>query len=195
MQVAIGGGTLTGQLLAGFLGSRLGWRTTYAVAAGLIAMGALLLDMYAVEPPRGGAEGVVQEPPPPVSSPTQAVITEEAPPSERAGFFKRVVKERLAAVRSFRSILDVTTNVLILVQGFPGTLPWGIIMVFFNDYFSQELGFSVVQVCVGEGCCFSLAVYFPPLPSSSTFTSSSTASHVCPHVPLYRQLLLSFRLP
>ena len=40
-------------------------------------------------------------------------------------------------------LFKTPSAIIIFVQGFPGCLPWGMIYVFLNDYFSSDQGMSI----------------------------------------------------
>lgn len=46
-------------------------------------------------------------------------------------------------------LFSTSSVVLIFIQGFPGCLPWGMIYVFLNDYFSEDRGLSVQEATAG----------------------------------------------
>jgi predicted MFS family arabinose efflux permease len=43
----------------------------------------------------------------------------------------------------YREIFGIKTNVLAFLQGIPGCVPWGVFMIFLNDFFAQDKGLSV----------------------------------------------------
>ncbi len=45
--------------------------------------------------------------------------------------------------RKVAVLLRCPSNVLVIGQGLPGSLPWGMILTFFNDFLSQNKGFTV----------------------------------------------------
>jgi predicted MFS family arabinose efflux permease len=53
------------------------------------------------------------------------------------------------------NLLSTPTVLLAVVQGAPGSIPWGIINVFLNDYLSEDRGFSV-ETATTVLMCFSL---------------------------------------
>uniref|UniRef100_A0A7S1IH36 Major facilitator superfamily (MFS) profile domain-containing protein n=1 Tax=Eutreptiella gymnastica TaxID=73025 RepID=A0A7S1IH36_9EUGL len=42
-------------------------------------------------------------------------------------------------------IFKIPSNLLIFAQGFPGCIPWGVLLAYINDFLSQEGGMSVPQ--------------------------------------------------
>ena len=59
--------------------------------------------------------------------------------SHRAGL-RHEERIRLA---DLPKLLAVRTNLLILLQALPGTVPWGVFFVYLNDYYAHDKGFSV----------------------------------------------------
>lgn len=47
--------------------------------------------------------------------------------------------------RRLRRLLSTPTNLLVILQGLFGCLPWGMILVFLNDYLSQDKSLTVQQ--------------------------------------------------
>lgn len=46
-------------------------------------------------------------------------------------------------LRDLPKLFAVRTNLLILLQALPGTVPWGVFFVYLNDYYAHDKGFSV----------------------------------------------------
>ena len=117
---AMGVGIAGGQLLAGSIGPTMGWRLPFVIIAVpnfvLIALVALIMR----EPTRGGAEEAL-----------------------------RGMKERGEAYEEkvdwarWKALFKIRTNALLFLQGLPGTVPWGMLFTFFNDYFAQDKGVGV----------------------------------------------------
>lgn len=40
-------------------------------------------------------------------------------------------------------LLRCPSNVLVVLQGLPGSLPWGMVLTYFNDFLAQQKGFTV----------------------------------------------------
>ena len=118
--LSMGLGIAIGQLLAGLLGPGHGWRLPFIlVAVPGIALNLLYL-VVAREPPRGAHEASLQE-------------------FLAAG---HVYEERIR-LSDLPQLLRVRTNLLILAQALPGTVPWGVFFVYLNDYYAHDKGFSV----------------------------------------------------
>jgi MFS family permease len=60
-------------------------------------------------------------------------------------------KEKIEC-KKVMNIFQTPSAVLIFVQGFPGCLPWGVIIVFLNDYFSEERGMTIQQATAALTC-------------------------------------------
>jgi len=43
----------------------------------------------------------------------------------------------------YRNIFKIKTNLLVLLQGLPGCIPWGVFFIYLNDFYAQDKGFSV----------------------------------------------------
>jgi MFS family permease len=118
--LSMGLGIAGGQLLAGLLGPGLGWRMPFIlVAVPGIALSLLFL-VVAREPRRGGQEAALKD-------------------FLAAG---HVYEERIR-LRDLPLLLRVRTNLLVLLQALPGTVPWGVFFVYLNDYYAHDKGFSV----------------------------------------------------
>jgi MFS family permease len=113
-------GIAVGQLLAGLLGPSLGWRVPFLCVAIPGMLINLLFLAVAREPARGATEEALR-----------AHI--------EAGF---VYEERIR-LSDLPQLLRVRTNLLILLQALPGTVPWGVFFVYLNDYYAHDKGFSV----------------------------------------------------
>lgn len=133
VQVATGAGLALGQGIAGFLGPAAGWRWPFVVVALPATAVAVLMLLTTEEPQRGVMEAALQE--------------------GRADDFEYT--ERITAAK-VRLLVRIPTNVLVIAQGLPGCLPWGMLLTFFNDYLAQNKGLSVstattVVLAVGIG--------------------------------------------
>ena len=119
--VASGVGLGVGQGAAGFLGPTVGWRLPFVgVGACAVALAALLV-LTVRDPPRGAMDG--------------AAGARAAPAAAAGGC-------RGGAARLGRA-LRIGSNAVVFLQGVPGSLPWGMIMVFLNDYLAQDQGLGV----------------------------------------------------
>jgi MFS family permease len=120
--LAQGLGIAFGQLLAGFIGSQpeYGWRLPFIIV-GLPNF--LLIAIFAIavkEPLRGSCEESLRE-----------LI-------EKGMVYTGKINKSL-----YRDLFKIKTNILLFLQGIPGTVPWGVFFIFLNDFYSQEKGFSI----------------------------------------------------
>jgi len=129
--VAMGFGVGMGQIIAGLTSP---WRIPFLIIPPPAFIVAVLLVTTTTEPKRG-----VQE----------EVLSDE---SGKADFH---YAEKINA-HKLKRLLQSPSFMLLLAQGLPGSLPWGTMIVYFNDFLSQELGFTVQQstlivLCYGIG--------------------------------------------
>mmetsp|Transcript_19224 Transcript_19224/g.45853 ORF Transcript_19224/g.45853 Transcript_19224/m.45853 type:complete len:325 (+) Transcript_19224:252-1226(+) len=115
LPVAQGAGMAMGQVLGSAIGTLAGWRLPYLIVPLMATLVAGLFACITRDPPRGGTEEALQ-----------AGCTYE----ERMSWSK------------LQLMFSTPTNVLIVIQGLPGCLPWGVLVVFLNDYLVQQKGLS-----------------------------------------------------
>ncbi|CAB1112629.1 unnamed protein product [Ectocarpus sp. CCAP 1310/34] len=125
--IAIGMGLGLGQVVAGFTGSStsLGWRLPFLLMALPCFALALLVLVATRDPARGRLEAGLQE-------------------HFRAG---GEYNERLN-LNGLLMLAKSPTVLLVLAQGVPGTLPWGVITVFLPDYLHKQRGMSIKTATV-----------------------------------------------
>ncbi len=118
-------GTAIGQMIAGFtsnitLGPLAGWRIPFAIVAipGFIMI--FLFWLTIKEPPRGKSEDTLRE------------LIESG----------KVYASRIN-MRQYLSLFTIKSNIILLLEGLPGIVPWSVLQVYFNDYLSQEKGYSI----------------------------------------------------
>lgn len=70
-------------------------------------------------------------------------------PTREVAYTEQIECRKVGAMCSTLSVL------IIFLQGFPGCLPWGVIVVFLNDYFSSDRGMTV-QAATAVVTTFSL---------------------------------------
>jgi predicted MFS family arabinose efflux permease len=131
----MGLGIIAGQVYAGSVGPTAGWQHPFFVSSLWSLSTALLVLLWVREPVRGAKEKVLQE------------LLQSGNQYDR----QLTLGGALRAMRQNRS------NMILLWQGFFGSLPWGIVFVFLNDFLSQEKGFSVpdatfMVMLFGIGC-------------------------------------------
>jgi len=138
--LAMGFGVAAGQLIAGFAGGTntciagiCGWRLPFVIVAVPAFLMAILFMLTVKEPPRGRTEESLKD------------LIEEG----------KVYTSKINWSQ-YKELFKIKTNLLVFVQGIPGTVPWGVFFIFLNDYYSQEKGFSVetatlIVMAVGLG--------------------------------------------
>jgi MFS family permease len=121
--VCMGLGVGLGQVLAAALGAAYSWREPFLVVAVPGLALAVLLVATTRDPTRGGKETALDD--------------LRHPEADEW-------REGLTCARLARLFGSPSVAVL-LVQGLPSSLPWGVVIVYFNDYFAQEMGMGVRQ--------------------------------------------------
>jgi len=116
---ASGFGVFLGQCIAALTGT-VNWRLPFLIIAFPSASTALMIWYFAEEPVRGGREVGVQ------------TLHEHTGVQYVPAF----------SMRHFRSALHNKTNLLVILQAFPGNIPWGVIIVYIHDFLIQDLGLS-----------------------------------------------------
>ncbi len=113
-------GIAVGQLLAGFIGPEHGWQLPFILVAIPNFFLGLLFLLTIKEPARGRTESSLRD----------------------------LIEQGHSYVRrinwgEYRRLFKIKTNLLVFIQGVPGTVPWGVFFIFLNDFYSQDKGFSV----------------------------------------------------
>ncbi len=133
ISLAQGLGIAAGQLLAGMIGPAYGWRLPF-ILVGVPNFIFILVFWFSVkEPARGRTEDSLKE------------LIESG-------------KAYTAKINwnVYKDMFRIRTNLLIFLEGIPGTIPWGVFFIYLNDFYSQEKGFSVaaatlIVMVVGAG--------------------------------------------
>jgi translation initiation factor 4G len=126
----MGLGIIAGQVYAGMVGPIKGWQYPFFVAAIVQLITTALMAIYVAEPVRGGMEKSL----------------------------RNVQYNRKLTWQGFvHAMQNNASNSVLIWQGFVTSIPWGVVLVFLNDYLSQEKGFSVPEATVmvmlfGVGC-------------------------------------------
>lgn len=119
-----GFGIFFGQMVGAIVGGS-DWRTPFVVLGFVCLALASAARAYGREPERGANDPVSQH-------------------HQRLG-------EQYRPVTSFKHIRKTvfsTTNMVIWAQAFPGNIPWGIALVFLNDFMLQDLQLSMTAALV-----------------------------------------------
>lgn len=133
ISLAQGLGIAAGQLLAGMIGPAYGWRLPFIIV-GLPNFLFIFLFMLTVkEPLRGKTEDSLKE------------LIENG----------KVYTARINW-KIYKEMFRIKTNILIFLEGIPGTIPWGVFFIYLNDFYAQEKGFTVaaatlIVMVVGAG--------------------------------------------
>ncbi|GAX82743.1 hypothetical protein CEUSTIGMA_g10169.t1 [Chlamydomonas eustigma] len=120
--IATGAGVFVGQMLAGLIGPAAGWRLPFVIISVPAIMVACVMQLTTQEPPRGVCEEALQG--------RQGADGEVLTYNERISWAK------------VKLLMRVPSNWLIVMQGLPGSLPWGMFMTFLNDFFQTRHGVS-----------------------------------------------------
>lgn len=123
--LAMGVGIAMGQLLAGMIGPTLGWRLPFIIVAIPNFLLGILFWLTVKEPQRGRMEDSLKD------------LIEKG----------QVYTGRISW-REYKNLFKTKTNLLVFVQGIPGTVPWGVFFIFLNDFYSQDKGFTVEMATV-----------------------------------------------
>jgi len=119
-----GFGIFLGQMVGALLGGQ-DWRTPFVVLGALSLAIACATHHLGSEPERGANDPVSQQ--------------------------HHQLGEAYQPITSFKHIRKTvlsTTNVVIWAQAFPGNIPWGIALVFLNDFMCQDLQLSMTAALV-----------------------------------------------
>lgn len=160
-----------GQTIAGFTGPVMGWRFPFLIVGVPAIIGAILVLTTAVEPVRGSQEEAVLQMRKTthfrtVTTGLIASLSEDDICSRHRSYHSKVDAELPMCHRNtahnshgtnysetidWSKVLDLlrTPSVAIIItQGIPGCLPWGIVYVYLNDYFSEDRGLSIHEATV-----------------------------------------------
>jgi MFS family permease len=118
--LAQGLGIAIGQLMAGFIGPVYGWRLPFILVAVPNFILAIIFLLFVKEPQRGKTEESLKE-----------LIEEGIAYTGRINW------------KEYKNLFKIKTNILVFLQGIPGTVPWGVFFIFLNDFYSQDKGYSV----------------------------------------------------
>jgi predicted MFS family arabinose efflux permease len=132
--VAMSAGVGFGQAMSGFLGAFLrSWRAPFVVVGLLFFLLAVVVWTAFVEPRRGGFDG---------SDDMKTSDDEDESAPSRAA----------AAQRDLAAVFRTPTALLVFLQGIPGCVPWGVIIVFLQDYLRADLGLSLERSAMVLTC-------------------------------------------
>ena len=70
--------------------------------------------------------------------------------------------ERIS-LRKAAGLARTRSNLAVVLQGLPGSLPWGVLITFLNDFLSQQKGLSVPQATLVRAALPRTALPLSPL--------------------------------
>lgn len=117
---AIGFGSVLGPLVGGYGGAVWGWRLPFFVVAAPNFVLALIFWLFVKEPQRGMSEEGFKD------------LADQ-------GF----VYPRTISLSDYRRLFTIRTNLILLLQGIAGCVPWGAIPLFLVAYLTRERGFDL----------------------------------------------------
>lgn len=134
VDIAWGLGILSGPLLAAYaLNTEYGWRLAFVLAA-LPSFPLMLMYWWlANEPERGQSES------------NRLEQRDSSGFSDQARVEPQACAKRSAFYSSFQSILSTRSNLLLFLQGIPGSIPWGLLPFWIITFFREERGLTVSQ--------------------------------------------------
>ncbi len=118
--LAQGLGIAIGQLMAGFIGPEYGWRLPFILVAIPNFVLTIVFLLFVKEPQRGKTEESLKE-----------LIEEGIAYTGRINW------------KEYKNLFRIKSNIIVFLQGIPGTVPWGVFYIFLNDFYSQDKGYSV----------------------------------------------------
>ena len=123
VDIAWGVGMMMGPVLGGFaMGTDYGWRLAFVLAAVPNFPLALFFLFYATDPQRGKSEDALHD------------------KLEDGAVYNHKIK-----LSDFKLILSNKTNILMLLQGVPGCIPWGVLTFWTITYFVDVVGMTQVN--------------------------------------------------
>jgi len=117
-------GIALGQSVAGFIGPAdvLGWRAPFVAISIPTLLLAPVFLLTTKDPPRGAKENAVK------------AARGDEPEAEV------VVYQEKMDLSKLKLLIRNKTALLAFAQGLPGSLPWGVMLVFFQDFLVQDIG-------------------------------------------------------
>jgi len=128
LTAAMGAGVVFGQMFVGALAPSIGWRAPMCLLAFPNLLAAVTVLRVVKEPPRGSQEQQL-----------------------KTMFESGMSYEEKMDWMAFWKVMNKPTNKILIWQGLPGSIPWGVICVFLNDFLSQEKGLSIEKATLVVG--------------------------------------------
>ena len=164
--VSMGAGTILGQLMSGLLGPTIGWRTTFIIASLPGSAMSYLCYYTLIMPNRGDMETIenmnrriemID-----IEDPTRDSLTSNGTGDDDdadgngtgddiVGADSQMERDSTGnrgkgdTMRMLKTIFSTKTNLLLFAQCIPGSIPWGVLFVFMNDFLAQDKGLTVEQ--------------------------------------------------
>ncbi|KAK9832459.1 hypothetical protein WJX74_010797 [Apatococcus lobatus] len=122
VQLALGLGLAMGQAIAAFAGAKIGWRWPFVIVAVPAILSALIMILTTREPKHGMAE--------------------EALAGRYASAKEFSYDERFTWAK-LKLLLRTPVNWACITQGLFGSLPWGVLLTYFNDFLHTDKRLSL----------------------------------------------------
>ncbi|CAM9778791.1 unnamed protein product [Ascophyllum nodosum] len=122
--ISLGLGQGMGQVIAGFTGraTSLGWRFPFLLVSAPCVVLSAVLYVATRDPPRGRSEQGLQD-----------HFQAGGEYTERPN------------LKGLRLLVFCPTVIMVLAQGLPGCIPWGVIGVYLNDFLHKQRGLTIEQ--------------------------------------------------
>ena len=131
--ISTGAGIVVGQMMSGIIGPALGWKVPYCFTSAPNIVIVSIIYFTIKEPKRGVTEKAMSD-----------VMHED----NKNQF---VYSEKINWT-SFKQLFFISSNRLAFAQALPGTVPWGFINVFLNNYLSDDKGFGTYTATLAITC-------------------------------------------
>lgn len=162
---SIGIGLGIGQAISGYLGPRFGWKLPFLVVSIPSFFVAFSTMMFLPEPKRGAVEEAViemenernithidtAEDVTNLQSSIELVALQTDIENQEKGYMHSYYIAEAPSHASTLKMLRTPTIIILLIQGAPNVIPFGIISVYLNDYLSQDKGLSI-EVRTSSSC-------------------------------------------
>lgn len=157
IQIAAALGVALGQSIAGFVGPSAGWRVPFPITS---TPAMLLIPLYLMttkDPQRGSQEKSVKA--------AMAAVVEAQGQNPEKLPSEAFYEEKIDCAK-IKKLGETKTALLIFIQGIPGSLPWGTMLVFFQDFLYRDVFNQTVTIeqttfvvlCFGIGAGFGIVL-------------------------------------
>ena len=82
-------------------------------------------------------------------------------------------------MRKLKLLASNFSTVFAVLQGLPGSLPWGVLLTFLNDFLSQHKGMSIAQATLVRACCCGILLRLSAETSWNASTLWSASRFFC----------------